>query len=176
MVIKRVIIRNFKCIKELDIVLAPLTIFIGPNGSGKSSILEALALMSQSATKGTNIKDALHGELVEYEDLKSILFRGQKDVELALGIGLDIRAEEVIEGFRKDLSTFTEIAKSTASSATREGALGYTDLLQKLSIDKKRRTECHLCLLFKRLTLSTRVRYRWTSHSFRIRREVREYI
>ncbi|MCC6014131.1 MAG: ATP-binding protein [Desulfurococcaceae archaeon] len=137
MAIKRVIIRNFKCIKELDIVLAPLTIFIGPNGSGKSSILEALALMSQSATKGTNIKDALHGELVEYEDLKSILFRGQKDVELALGIGLDIRAEEVIEGFRKDLSTFTEIAKSTASSATREGALGYTDLLQKLSIDKR---------------------------------------
>ena len=44
-------IENFKCIKSLEVELAPLTIFVGPNGSGKSSILEALALMSQSTVR-----------------------------------------------------------------------------------------------------------------------------
>ena len=35
-------IRNFRCLKDVEIELKPLTIFIGPNGSGKSSILYAI--------------------------------------------------------------------------------------------------------------------------------------
>ena len=52
-VIKKVVIKNFKCIKELELELAPLTILVGPNSSGKSSILEALALMAQCAKSMT---------------------------------------------------------------------------------------------------------------------------
>ena len=40
--IEGVRIRSFKCLKDIEIELKPLTILIGPNGSGKSSILYAI--------------------------------------------------------------------------------------------------------------------------------------
>jgi predicted ATPase len=40
--ITRVHIQNFRCLKEVDFSLAPLTALVGPNGSGKSSVLAAL--------------------------------------------------------------------------------------------------------------------------------------
>ncbi len=37
-------IRNFKALREVDLALKPLTVFVGPNASGKSSILQAIEL------------------------------------------------------------------------------------------------------------------------------------
>jgi Uncharacterized conserved protein len=131
-VIKKVVVKNFKCIKELELELAPLTILVGPNGSGKSSILEAIALMAQCAKLGTNPRGALCGELVEYEDLKSILPAGREDAELTLGLSLDIRIEEVKEAFEKDLIEFSNRA-ADLSSPYRESYTTYLKLLQDLS-------------------------------------------
>ena len=52
--ISRVAIKNFKSIGELgvDLELKPLTLLVGPNGGGKSSILEAIAVASQSDVSG----------------------------------------------------------------------------------------------------------------------------
>jgi predicted ATPase len=33
---------NFKCLREVNVTLSPLTVLVGPNGSGKSTFLEAL--------------------------------------------------------------------------------------------------------------------------------------
>lgn len=35
-------IRNFKCLREVEVTLSPLTVLVGPNGSGKSTFLQAL--------------------------------------------------------------------------------------------------------------------------------------
>jgi len=83
MPIKKAIIRNFKCIKDLEIELAPFTIFVGPNGSGKSSILEAIALMSQCSGRNASLrsKSALSGgedALVEYDEPRSIFLQGAR--------------------------------------------------------------------------------------------------
>lgn len=43
--INRLIIKNFRSIKELNIELKPFNAFIGPNSSGKSNILRALNLI-----------------------------------------------------------------------------------------------------------------------------------
>jgi len=43
--IKRLIIKNFKSIKELNIELEQINAFIGPNNSGKSNIIQALNLI-----------------------------------------------------------------------------------------------------------------------------------
>ncbi|MFP4599348.1 MAG: AAA family ATPase [Persicimonas sp.] len=40
--ISHVHIQNFRCLRDLEIDLEPLTVFVGPNASGKSSILDAL--------------------------------------------------------------------------------------------------------------------------------------
>jgi len=47
MIIKRVHIKNFRCIEEASIEIDPLTILIGKNGSGKSSVLKALEIFYQ---------------------------------------------------------------------------------------------------------------------------------
>ncbi len=42
--IKKIRIENFRCIRELEMDLDPLTVLVGPNASGKSTVLKALAL------------------------------------------------------------------------------------------------------------------------------------
>ena len=52
--ISKVAITNFKSIGDpgVDLELKPLTLLVGPNGGGKSSILEAIAVASQSELSG----------------------------------------------------------------------------------------------------------------------------
>jgi putative ATP-dependent endonuclease of the OLD family len=56
--ITRVVIRNFRSIKEAEIVFHPVTVFIGPNNIGKTAILEALriALSRRWGQRGTGFK------------------------------------------------------------------------------------------------------------------------
>lgn len=42
--ITKIHIENFRCIRELEMDLEPLTVLVGPNASGKSTVLAALAL------------------------------------------------------------------------------------------------------------------------------------
>ena len=44
-------IREFRCIRELEIEFEPLTVLVGPNASGKSSVLEALAQTSSTVVR-----------------------------------------------------------------------------------------------------------------------------
>ncbi|HBI47074.1 MAG TPA: hypothetical protein DDY78_30105 [Planctomycetales bacterium] len=44
----KVSIRNFKCLRDVQIGLERFTIFVGPNASGKSSILQALDLLCRT--------------------------------------------------------------------------------------------------------------------------------
>jgi AAA15 family ATPase/GTPase len=45
MKIKRIYIKNFRSIKELEILPNDLNAIIGPNGSGKTNILKAIDLV-----------------------------------------------------------------------------------------------------------------------------------
>ena len=36
----RLVARNFRCLRDVDVALSPLTVFVGPNGSGKSTLLD----------------------------------------------------------------------------------------------------------------------------------------
>lgn len=40
--IRKLAIKNFRCIRDVEVELAPLTAFVGPNASGKSAFLAAL--------------------------------------------------------------------------------------------------------------------------------------
>lgn len=55
--IRRVRIRGYKSLEDVDVELQPLTIVFGPNAAGKSNLFDALALLSRMATRRT-IKDA----------------------------------------------------------------------------------------------------------------------
>ena len=46
--LRRVILRNYKSIKECDVILGRLMILVGTNGSGKSNFLDALRFVTES--------------------------------------------------------------------------------------------------------------------------------
>lgn len=51
--LKRIRIRGYKSLEDLNITLSPLTLLFGPNGAGKSNFLDALQLLSKMATSRT---------------------------------------------------------------------------------------------------------------------------
>src|SRR3984957_18557925 len=73
--INKVSIRNFKCLRNIQVDLERFTIFVGANASGKSSILQAMDLLCRS------FRDASGN--VELE-LSQSVSRGSNDpIELA---------------------------------------------------------------------------------------------
>jgi|GEM_PF-5533992 len=54
--ISGIVIKNFKCLKSVDLKLKRITVFIGPNGSGKTSIFQALLTLKNFVIKYGNIQ------------------------------------------------------------------------------------------------------------------------
>jgi predicted ATPase len=46
--LRRVVLRNYKSIRECDVALGSLMLLVGPNGSGKSNFLDALRFVAES--------------------------------------------------------------------------------------------------------------------------------
>lgn len=44
--LQRVVLNNYRSIKECSVSLGPLTFLVGPNGAGKSNFLDALRLLT----------------------------------------------------------------------------------------------------------------------------------
>lgn len=66
--LKKLILRNFKCFELLELRLSSLTLLCGLNGIGKSSVIQALLVLRQSVASGELRRGgrlALRGELVD---------------------------------------------------------------------------------------------------------------
>lgn len=79
--INRLSLRNFKCFRQLDLELKPLSLLCGLNGMGKSSVIQSLLVLKQSYDSG----DLLEGRL--------LLGGDQTD----LGNGVDLLHEDADE-------------------------------------------------------------------------------
>ena len=89
--IRRLLLRNFKCFAERSIPLSPLTLLSGVNGTGKSSVLQALLLLRQSMEQGMLVTGrlALNGELVQVGTASDALYENAEKQE----IGFELDAE-----------------------------------------------------------------------------------
>lgn len=87
----RIKIENFKCIKEVSLDLAPLTIIFGPNGSGKSSILQAIQLLKQSIGGGIR----LDGDIIKFASFRDIVLNGNEDSWITLEVGVQPQEGEI---------------------------------------------------------------------------------
>ncbi|NQT40329.1 MAG: AAA family ATPase [Planctomycetes bacterium] len=63
--VQRVILRNYKSIRQCDVSLGPLTLLVGPNGSGKSNFLDALRFVAESVRDPMERAFDKRGGLVE---------------------------------------------------------------------------------------------------------------
>ncbi|MDX1545690.1 MAG: AAA family ATPase [Rhodothermales bacterium] len=56
--IRRVHIKGYKSLQDVEIKLQPLTVLVGPNAAGKSNFLDALQLLSRTANPNRRLKAA----------------------------------------------------------------------------------------------------------------------
>ena len=115
--IRRVKIQGYKSLKDVEIKLQPLTVFIGPNAAGKSNLFDALGLLSRAVTS-RNLAEAFRGhrgaplEAFYYGDqgLKGLLeesvveFTIEVDVVLSPEVLMTVeqRIREVREGLPEE--------------------------------------------------------------------------
>ena len=68
--VHRVVLCDYKSIRECDVSLGPLTLFVGLNGSGKSNFLDALCFVSDALR--TNLRNAVE----QRGEIRQIVRRG----------------------------------------------------------------------------------------------------
>ncbi|MBR7791687.1 DUF3696 domain-containing protein [Undibacterium sp. FT147W] len=69
---------NYRSFKDLEIELAPITLFVGPNNSGKSSIVSILRLLSQTAdSNDPNVRLLLNGPLGDFGTYKDLIHENE---------------------------------------------------------------------------------------------------
>ena len=98
--LKRVHIRGFKSLADVEEQLEPLTVLFGPNASGKSSFLDALQLLSKLGTSRT-LRDAFdypyRGKPLDSFPLGKQGVKGLIEQErLALSIEADLRLSDAV--------------------------------------------------------------------------------
>jgi len=92
--IKRLRVRNFKALRDVDIKLTPIHVLIGPNDSGKTSILDALAALCRSVDH--DLADAFLGAWKGTELVRN----GQPDLSVSIAVDFD---SDVITAYRIDV-------------------------------------------------------------------------
>ena len=98
-------LKNFLSIRDIDLELGKLNVFVGPNSSGKSNIVRALQLLSNHARVGVPV-------LPGYRDFKSVVhgFDPTKQIELEIEAEINGRSVEYILALTPD--SYIEIAST----------------------------------------------------------------
>ena len=84
-------IRHFKCINDVRLSLAPVTLLTGVNGMGKSSALQSLLLLQQSSENHSDLHFpslTLNGRYADIGNAKDALWEGSDDDQLSLGFSV----------------------------------------------------------------------------------------
>ena len=120
--LRRIGLQNFKCWRELDIELAPITLFFGANSSGKTALLQSLLMLKQTA-RGFDPAQHINfgGGEADYVDLGSYqdLAFGHA-AEASVGINLSWSSSSEVIFFSDD----RELDKRRVSSISYDVAWG----------------------------------------------------
>jgi hypothetical protein len=121
--VRRVVLRNYKSIKECDVSLGPLGFLVGPNGSGKSNFLDALRFLGDSIE--ANVQHAMN----QRGELRDVFWRGEDPSNrFSIHLDLDLRSGanasyEVTIGEQDGVSLIQEercVVRANATSTAAE--------------------------------------------------------
>ncbi|RJP34525.1 MAG: DUF2813 domain-containing protein [Candidatus Omnitrophota bacterium] len=98
--LKRVKIKGFKSLVDIEVELRPLSVFFGPNAAGKSNFLDALQLLSRIASSPT-LKDAFEpsyrGSPLESFTFESYGIEGLLEKELStFSLEVDVELSQAV--------------------------------------------------------------------------------
>jgi len=124
--LKRIRIRSYKSLKDLDVRLENLSVLFGPNAAGKSNFLDALQLLSKLATSRT-LKEAFDPPY-RGKPLESFTFGAEgiaglvKKDRLSFEIEADVfLSESVIESVNRHIREMKRTVPLEAGKAEEEG-------------------------------------------------------
>lgn len=112
--LKRIKIRNYKSLKEVEVELRPLTVLFGPNAAGKSNFLDALQLLSRLATSRT-LKRAFsspyRGKPIESfsygpDGLPSL--RSKKELSFSMEVEIEL-SDSIVDSIFKEMEQLRKI-------------------------------------------------------------------
>jgi predicted ATPase len=104
--LKQLGIENFKSAKKLLLDLAPLTVLAGLNGSGKSTVLQALALLKQSADEGgAEFRLHLRGTILELGRGEDVHFENADEEHIAFSLVTDAGSARIAARVEKSADT-----------------------------------------------------------------------
>lgn len=83
-VVKRLIIKNFKSLRDFNIDLRKFNLVVGPNGSGKTNVIEAIMLFK-----------AIYSPTAQYVNpflrwwgYRNVVWNGEEELPITLGLGM----------------------------------------------------------------------------------------
>ena len=107
--LRRIGLQNFKCWRELDIELAPITLFFGVNSSGKTAILESLLMLKQTvASRDPNTHLNFGSGPRDYVDAGSyrdLVFKHDEDQTTGVSLSWNTSAHAVFSRPRMYIRT-----------------------------------------------------------------------
>jgi len=71
--LQRIILRNYKSIRNCDVALGPLALLVGPNGSGKSNFLDAIRFVADS------LRTSMKESVTQRGGVGNLFWRGAED-------------------------------------------------------------------------------------------------
>ncbi|MGK5091111.1 AAA family ATPase [Deltaproteobacteria bacterium TL4] len=135
--LKRIKIKGYKSLVNLEVELSPLSVLFGPNAAGKSNFLDALQLLSRMATSRT-LKEAFdspyRGKPLESfcfgtEGIKGLL--GKDVVSFTIEVDVEL-SESVLETVNRQIQEMKQPRESDvappskkSTSSVRERSLRY---------------------------------------------------
>ncbi len=123
--LKRVHIRSYKSLRDVEAHLPPLAVLFGPNAAGKSNFLDALQLLSKLGTSRT-LKEAFdppyRGKTIESFTLGEKGIRGLIEQErLVFSIEADLHlSDTVVESVNRQIRDMRQPSDGAASGTARK--------------------------------------------------------
>ena len=69
----KLVIDNFRCIRNAELALGPMTVLVGPNASGKTSILDALNLKGPATLRDQSWRATAQPKLTAIDARRGVL-------------------------------------------------------------------------------------------------------
>jgi predicted ATPase len=144
--LRRIHIRGYKSLRDVEVSLADLVVLFGPNASGKSNFLDCLQLLSKLATSRT-LRDAFDWPY-RGKPLESFTF-GPRGLEgaiesecLSFTIEADLRlSDQVVAAVNRQVSEMRRSTPDTAGdTGPRSGAVTERELRYRITVEMIPRT------------------------------------
>ena len=128
--IRRIHIKDYKSLRNVEVELRPLSVLFGPNAAGKSNFIDALQLLSRIATSRT-LKEAFEPpyrgkpmESFSFGEMGMEGLMGQEGVSFSIEVDIEL-SESVVDAVNKEILETKRGHGATASTLDTKKPTGF---------------------------------------------------